>query len=171
MNLRYICQNCGGDTIWDANKAKIICENCGSEVFSYEVEDKCPSCNSELKYNDKESFFYCTNCDYKIQEESLETLEQKRISEYKEDDLGTFDSNIYNCSSCGAEIIVEQNTVATKCPFCNSNIQISQNLIGSAKPYGIIPFKQTKEDVQIAFKNWCKKWIMMSKDFLTLDRI
>lgn len=169
MNIRYICNNCGGQAIWSVENNQIACENCNSNSFSYEVEDKCPKCSSKILFNDKKSEFYCSSCDFKQVEENIEDLDDK--SEFEEDNLGTFESNICTCSSCGAEIIIEPNTVATKCPFCNSNVQVSKNIIGSAKPYGIIPFKQTKEDAIKAFQIWCRKGLITPKEFMVADRI
>lgn len=169
MNIRYICDNCGGQATWSAEKGKILCENCNSESFSYQVEEKCPKCGSEILFNDKKGEFYCSSCDFKEIEENIDDLDDGY--EYQGDNLGTFESNVCSCDSCGAEIIVEPNTVATKCPFCNSNIQLSQNIVGSAKPYGIIPFKQTKEDAMAAFQKWCKKGLVTPSGFMSADRI
>lgn len=170
MNISYICNNCGGQASWNPETQQIVCENCNSQDFSYQIDDKCPKCGSEILFNDTLNIFHCSHCDYTVKEENISDLDDG-IYECQPDDLGTFETNVCTCTSCGAEIMIEKNTVATKCPFCDSNVQISKNLIGAAKPFGIIPFKQTKQQAMEAFKKWCKGGLVTPNGFMTADRI
>lgn len=169
MNIKYICRNCGGQASYNPELDTIVCDNCGSQELTYEVEERCPKCRGKIIYDEKRNNFYCENGDWYLKEEGIRGFDDDMT--FHPDNLGTFESNICTCDSCGAEIIIDKNTVATKCPFCNSNINITENLIGSAQPYGIIPFKQTKQTAIESFKKWCKKGIVSPKGFMTADRI
>lgn len=166
MNIKYICKNCGGQASWNQNTNQMCCENCGSQDFSYEVDGKCPICNSNLIYDENRNQIVCS---YDHSHELMEFTYDS--SDVQNEDLGTFESNTCECEGCGAEIILEPNTAATKCPYCGSNIQITQNIVGEAKPYGIIPFKFNRQEAEQAFQKWCKKGLVTPNRFKIGDRI
>lgn len=63
---------------------------------------------------------------------------------------------VYTCPSCGAELICDNNTAATSCPYCNNPTIIPGQLGGSLKPDLVIPFKIRKEQALEALKNHYK---------------
>lgn len=52
---------------------------------------------------------------------------------------------VYSCQSCGSEIVAEETTGATTCPFCNNKITMKGQFSGDLKPDYIIPFKLDKK--------------------------
>ena len=49
------------------------------------------------------------------------------------------------CKSCGSEIVADETTGATTCPFCNNKITVKGQFAGDLKPDYIIPFKLDKK--------------------------
>ncbi len=59
---------------------------------------------------------------------------------------------IYVCQSCGGEIIADDTTAATSCPFCGNPTIFKSQLSGELKPDYIIPFKLDKNTAKEALK-------------------
>ena len=65
------------------------------------------------------------------------------------------------CSSCGAEIVCDENTMATGCCYCGNPTMIPGRFAGMLKPDYVIPFVRTKEDAVAAMKEFYKgKWLL-----------
>ena len=71
----------------------------------------------------------------------------------------------YSCPSCGAELICDENTAATSCPYCGNPTVVPGQFSGQLKPDFIIPFKLSKEDAVKALKNHYKGKILLPKSF------
>lgn len=171
MNLRYICKNCGGEASYNEKTKEIICSSCGSKEFNYVLDELCPKYGGILIYNEFENKIICENCNHISNTESLNVPEKNEEKINRENDLETFEGNSVSCQGCGAKLIVEENTSSFKCPYCNSIINISNNIIGVYKPDAIIPFKYDIKDAQKAFEKWCKKGFFLQKNFKYADRI
>lgn len=59
---------------------------------------------------------------------------------------------VYTCKSCGGEIIADETTGATHCPYCGNPVVMTSNFSGALKPDYVIPFKITKEQAKDALK-------------------
>lgn len=147
------------------------------------LEYKCPACGGALEFDSKLQALKCPFCDSKY---SVEELKEKDIhlSEEKGEaddsaaerpDNMNWDVNVkgewsdaesdsvkvYVCQSCGGEIISDENTAATSCPFCGNPVVISGNLQGQLKPEIVIPFKLDKAAAKKALSNHlCKKRLL-----------
>ena len=60
----------------------------------------------------------------------------------------------YNCTSCGAELICDETTAATRCPYCGNNTIIPGQFAGTQKPDYVIPFQYEKKDAVNALKGY-----------------
>ena len=56
----------------------------------------------------------------------------------------------YSCPSCGAELICDESTAATACPYCGNPSIVPGQFSGSLKPDFVLPFKLSKEDAVAA---------------------
>ena len=63
---------------------------------------------------------------------------------------------IYNCPSCGAELICDETTVATSFPYCDNHAVIPTRYSGEFKPDFVLPFAKTKEEAIAALKSHYK---------------
>lgn len=66
---------------------------------------------------------------------------------------GVSDMVVYTCPSCGAELICDQTTVATSCPYCDNHTVIPTRYSGEFKPDFVLPFAKTKEEAVAALKS------------------
>jgi DNA-directed RNA polymerase subunit RPC12/RpoP len=59
---------------------------------------------------------------------------------------------VYNCPSCGAQLICDETTAATACPYCDNPTIVPGQFGGVLKPDYVIPFKINKEQAIAALK-------------------
>ncbi|MBO6244819.1 MAG: hypothetical protein J6N55_00880, partial [Anaerovibrio sp.] len=65
------------------------------------------------------------------------------------------------CSSCGAEIVCDNNTMATECVYCGNPTMVPGRYESQLRPDMVIPFQTTKEDAKKAFAEYHKgKWLL-----------
>lgn len=72
------------------------------------------------------------------------------------DDEDAENMRAYNCSSCGAQLLVDQVTAVTSCPYCGNNAVLPGQLSNLLKPDFVIPFKYNKEDAIKALNDYYK---------------
>ena len=84
-----------------------------------------------------------------------------------------YESNILSafCPACGGEILTEETTAATFCPYCDNPAILPGQVSGGWKPDGVIPFKTSKEDAKTAFLNLCKGKPLLPKFFTEEQRL
>lgn len=71
----------------------------------------------------------------------------------------------YNCSSCGAELICDETTAATSCPYCGNNTIIPGQFVGTQKPDYVIPFQYEKKDAVEALKGYYRGKTLLPGSF------
>ena len=99
---------------------------------------KCPFCDTEF---DMETL---ADYDSGLQEEQDEmNWETGAGSEWQEGE--TEDLRTFVCKSCGGEIVGDETTAATSCPFCGNPVVMMGQFSGALKPDLVIPFKLDKK--------------------------
>ena len=138
---------------------------------------KCPCCGGSLQFDDKSQNIVCPYCDSQFTPESLKDYTDELASQPQEDT--SWDESmvqaytneekkgikIYSCDSCGGEIIVDETTSSTCCPYCGNNVLVSKELSGDLKPNYVIPFKNDKEVVKENLKKFFKKKPLLPSSF------
>ncbi len=142
-----------------------------TQVTNYQ----CPACTGPLHFDEQSGKLRCDYCEstYTVQEvEELfaqknaraeeQPLQQEASSEWGED--AAF-MRAYNCPSCGAELICDETTAATACPYCGNPAIVPGQFSGSKKPSRIIPFKLSKEQAVEALKKHYQGKPLLPKAF------
>ena len=60
----------------------------------------------------------------------------------------------FNCPACGAQLMVDQVTAVTSCPYCGNNAVVPGQLSDVLKPDYIIPFKLDRDAAIAALKQY-----------------
>ncbi len=133
------------------------------------VQYKCPNCGANLEFNAGEQNFSCKYCDSGFSSEQLaeiypeneyhplDTKEPEKTKEMLEDEAEFAEYNaLYNCPGCGAAVVTEATTSATKCFYCHSPVILTGRLSGEYRPAKTIPFKVTREEAEKGFNAFCK---------------
>ena len=64
--------------------------------------------------------------------------------------------NVYTCQSCGGEIIADENTGASNCPYCGNPVIMTEKFKGALRPDLVIPFKLDKKAAKEAYYRYIK---------------
>lgn len=162
----YQCPACTGPLHFAGASGMLECDYCGS---MYEVSEM------ERFYADKEkqaAEAFSKEADEK--KSSSEGSVFDDINEHKSDwnddyiehNWGLEDGmRSYSCPSCGAELICDETTAATSCPYCGNPTIIPGQFSGELKPNYIIPFKLDKNAAKEALKRHYKGKILLPKTF------
>lgn len=144
-----------------ATSTQLVCPNCaGTLQFDPTIgKMKCIFCDSVFSQEEAEQFFSQQNEEEEIKESG---------ADWGEDADGM---RAYSCSTCGAEILCDQNTAATRCPYCDNTTVIEAQLSGAIKPDVVIPFAFTKEQAMEKYKGYYEKRKLIPKDFLSGSRV
>jgi len=120
---------------------------------------KCPNCDAGLIFKPERQKFVCDFCISEFTEEELKNTDAQRRAEKQEAEDYDFSVHTrqYCCSSCGAEIITDDTTVADTCCYCHNPIVMSERVSGVEKPSKIIPFKFGKDEAKDIFLRFAKK--------------
>ena len=153
------------------------------------VSYKCPKCGAPLTFLPGHNHVTCEFCDAKIsiaemdalfaqkQEKAVQAAEKKEVRWNIENVSGTWDDAetahmmIQTCSSCGAELVSDGNTMATECAYCGSPNMIPRRFDGMLRPDVIIPFKKTKDEAVAALTEFYKGKRLLPKEFTSENRI
>ena len=137
----YKCPCCDGAINFDSASQKMKCPFCGTE---FEVETL-QNYNEELNRDSNDSFEWSNTSGGQWQEGEQEGL------------------RVYTCNSCGGEIVGDETTAATSCPYCGNPVVMTGQLSGNLKPNLVIPFKIDKKAakdilmITIKVRSFCQR--------------
>ena len=136
----YKCPACTGPLRFDSATGKLQCDFCGS---SYEVAE------IEKLYAEKDA--QAAGAFRKAEEQAAADGEWTSASG---SDWGADAEKlrVYSCPSCGAELICDETTSATSCPYCGNNTIVPGQFSGALKPDYVLPFKLDKAAAVAALK-------------------
>ena len=147
------------------------------------IEYKCPSCGAGLRFAGDIQQLTCEYCDTTFEVDAViayNESQQARQEETFEWDVsggGQWTSQeqesvrVFLCPSCGGEILTDENTAASFCPYCDNPTILPGRLSGGLKPDAVLPFQTTKEDAQAAFLKLCKGKPLLPKEFTSQQRL
>ena len=118
---------------------------------------KCPCCDGAIEFDTEAQQMKCPYCDSEFE---MDTLKQYNAElDAQPQDHMTWDTaaggqwqegeeeglRIYTCQTCGGEVVADQTTGATHCPYCGNPVIMTAQFLGNLKPDLVIPFKLDKE--------------------------
>ena len=89
---------------------------------------------------------------------------QDKATEFSQDELSKL--KVYYCSNCGGNLITDENTSSTICPYCGSPVILKERLAGGLKPNYVLPFKHDKDEILDVYTKYVKKKLFVKGDFL-----
>ena len=141
---------------------------------------QCPCCGAPLAYGAGSGKLECASCGNSYELDALEAMNESQETGGIQFDMPTetFDESeaaqmrAYICQGCGAELMTEETTTATECPYCGSPTVLPERIDDAVKPELVIPFTVTKEQAQAQFENYFKGKKLLPNVFLnTRNRI
>ena len=121
----------------------------------------------------------CPYCDTTFDVETLEGYDDALKQDAKDDmhwdaaqqPWDDVQMGVYTCKSCGGELVCDESTAATACPFCGNPIVLTGRLSGDLKPDYVIPFKLDKKAAEAALRNHMKGKRLLPNLFRSENRI
>lgn len=192
----YQCPACTGPLHFGAGSGKLECEYCGSSYEVSEVESfyaqkavaaapkpTCPACSAEVLFQPGDKEATCPGCGAEFEVEAL--LAYVARKEEKKPDNMTWDTQaggqwqqgetdglrVYSCKQCGGEIVADETTGATHCPYCGNPVVLSGHFSGALKPDLVIPFQVDKKAAIAALNNHYKGKRLLPKVFKDQNHI
>lgn len=129
--LNYQCPNCSAGLTFDSRTQKMVCEYCGSSFSMEELEAWKEEGTQE-------------------EEDSTQHWEEFTPQDWQDEELQGM--KVWNCPSCGAEIIAEETRGAMKCPYCDNPMVLPEQFSGMYLPDYVIPFQKSKKEAVEALK-------------------
>ncbi len=143
----YQCPACSGPLHFDPVTGKLVCDYCSSSYTVAEIEA-----------------LYASKDEAAAQAaQTAQAQSQPEGSHWSEAEAAGL--KVYNCPSCGAELIYDQTTAATSCPYCGNPTIVPGELSGALRPDWVIPFRLTKEQAVSALKAHYRKKPLLPKLF------
>ena len=136
----------------------------------------CPNCNARLKFTPETQELSCEYCGgsfsveeikqmYADKEDLINAPAPEEASAVPEEDDFEAHTNLYHCSSCGADIMCDDEQTALFCYYCHNPVILSGKLTGKYKPDKIIGFRVTRDRAVQLFKDWVGKRRFIPTDF------
>ena len=148
---------------------------------------KCPACSGPLHFDGKSGKLKCDYCDSEFEPEAVERIYADKeaaaaaaANKPKWDtggaggDWGADEAakmKAYSCPSCGAQLVCDETTAATSCPYCGNPTVVPGNFSGMLRPDYVLPFKKTKEEAVAALKQFYKGKRLLPKGFADQNHI
>lgn len=140
-------------------------------------EYKCPCCGGAIAFDSTIQKMKCPYCDTEFDVASLAAQDSESVNQ-QEDQMqwetaaggqwqdGEADGlRTYVCKSCGGEIVGDETTAATKCPYCDNPVVMMGQFTGALKPDYVIPFKLDKKAAKEALNKHYKGKRLLPKVF------
>ncbi len=139
---------------------------------------KCPCCGGYLEFDPSLQKFKCLYCGQVLSEVDLRDQSRQREqaaeatqAEQPREPQADNDLRTYHCTQCGAEVVTDATTAATRCYFCHSPIVLHDRLDDEFRPNGVIPFKLDKETAMQQFRAYIKKKKFVDHAFFSEDQL
>lgn len=150
-----------------------------AELFEY----KCPCCGGAIEFDSSLQKMKCPYCDTEFDMETLKSYDEG-LKQEKEDDM-SWDKNsgedwqegetdgmkVYVCQSCAGEIIADETTAATSCPYCGNPVIMKGQFQGDLRPDYVIPFKLDKKAAKEGMMKHLKDKRLLPKPFKNENHI
>lgn len=166
--ISYKCPNCDGELVFNPKTQKYKCEYCTSAFSQEELEQLQPAMEEE-----KIEIPVSQDREGSISPEKEETGSlsgQQEESEDTQQENGE-KGKVYNCPSCGAQIVTDDTTAATFCYYCHNPVVLSGRVSGEFMPHKIIPFAIDKKQATEKFLEYVHSKKFVPKAFFNKKQI
>ena len=172
----YQCPACTGPLHYSAKSGKLECDYCGSSFAVAEIE---------ALYARKEAEAAAAKQAADAKAEAAQAAKAEAAEAAAASGDGGWDTSdlhsdwgaeadalrAYNCPSCGAELICDESTAATSCPYCGNPTVVPGQFSGALRPDYILPFRLTKDDAVQALRAHYKGKPFLPRSFTAGNHI
>ncbi len=147
----YACPNCSAGLLFQPDKQKFCCEFCLSEFTEAELN--------------------ATETARAAEEAASAAAEAAAEAGEVPDEEFCAQMGEYHCAACGADIVADETTAATECPYCHNPIILGGKLAGQMRPHKVIPFQFDREGAKEKLRLFMKKKWFVPRDFVAPEQL
>ena len=170
----YQCPACTGPLHYSAKSGKLECDYCGSSFDVAEIEALYARKEAEAAAA-KQAADAKAEAAQAAKAEAAEAAAASGgwdTSDLSRDWGAEADGlRVYSCPSCGAELICDQSTAATACPYCGNPAIVPGQFSGALRPDYILPFRLRKDDAVQALRAHYKGKPFLPRSFTSANHI
>lgn len=170
----YQCPACTGPLHYSAKSGKLECDYCGSSFDVAEIEALYARKEAEAAAA-KQAADAKAEAAQAAKAEAAEAAAASGgwdTSDLSRDWGAEADGlRVYSCPSCGAELICDQSTAATACPYCGNPAIVPGQFSGALRPDYILPFRLSKYDAVQALRAHYKGKPFLPRSFTSANHI
>lgn len=170
----YQCPACTGPLHYSAKSGKLECDYCGSSFDVAEIEALYARKEAEAAAA-KQAADAKAEAAQAAKAEAAEAAAASGgwdTSDLSRDWGAEADGlRVYSCPSCGAELICDQSTAATACPYCGNPAIVPGQFSGALRPDYILPFRLSKDDAVQALRAHYKGKPFLPRSFTSVNHI
>lgn len=170
----YQCPACTGPLHYSAKSGKLACDYCGSSFDVAEIEALYARKEAEAAAA-KQAADAKAEATQAAKAEAAEAAAASGgwdTSDLSRDWGAEADGlRVYSCPSCGAELICDQSTAATACPYCGNPAIVPGQFSGALRPDYILPFRLSKDDAVQALRAHYKGKPFLPRSFTSANHI
>lgn len=170
----YQCPACTGPLHYSAKSGKLACDYCGSSFDVAEIE-ALYACKEAEAAAAKQAADAKAEAAQAAKAEAAEAAAASGgwdTSDLSRDWGAEADGlRVYSCPSCGAELICDQSTAATACPYCGNPAIVPGQFSGALRPDYILPFRLSKDDAVQALRAHYKGKPFLPRSFTSANHI
>lgn len=170
----YQCPACTGPLHYSAKSGKLACDYCGSSFDVAEIEALYARKEAEAAAA-KQAADAKAEAAQAAKAEAAEAAAASGgwdTSDLSRDWGAEADGlRVYSCPSCGAELICDQSTAATACPYCGNPAIVPGQFSGALRPDYILPFRLNKDDAVQALRAHYKGKPFLPRSFTSANHI
>ena len=170
----YQCPACTGPLHYSAKSGKLACDYCGSSFDVAEIEALYARKEAEAAAA-KQAADAKAEAAQAAKAEAAEAAAASGgwdTSDLSRDWGAEADGlRVYSCPSCGTELICDQSTAATACPYCGNPAIVPGQFSGALRPDYILPFRLSKDDAVQALRAHYKGKPFLPRSFTSANHI
>lgn len=170
----YQCPACTGPLHYSAKSGKLECDYCDSSFDVAEIEALYARKEAEAAAA-KHAADAKAEAAQAAKDEAAEAAAASGgwdTSDLSRDWGAEADGlRVYSCPSCGAELICDQSTAATACPYCGNPAIVPGQFSGALRPDYILPFRLSKDDAVQALRAHYKGKPFLPRSFTSANHI
>ena len=144
---------------------------------------KCPCCDGAIEFSSGAQKMKCPYCGTEFEMETILAYDQELQQDT--DDNMSWDTaaggewtegeaeglRVYICQTCAGEIVADEHTGATSCPYCGNPVVMMGQFAGDLKPDYVIPFQLDKKAAMEALKRHTSGKRLLPKVFADENHI
>lgn len=116
----------------------------------------CPSCGGKVIFDVPSQQMKCVYCGNTTPPEQYDVNNEVKES--------TYETNVYVCRNCGAELTSPDEQMMSFCSYCGSEAMLAGRVQAENRPNEIIPFRISKKQCQNIYRDKIKKCLFVPKE-------